>query len=79
MDDRAVGAIVISVVLGIFWCYQFIKLMLLTDADFPSKHDKILWAVGFFVLPPLAPFAFLFWMRAYLEMRDAQRTINDKK
>lgn len=58
----------------IFWCYQFCKLMLLSDADFPGKHDKILWFIAFCVLPIFTPFAFLSWNQAYLELRTIEKT-----
>ena len=39
--------------LCIYWWYQFIQLMLLSESDFPGEHDKILWVVAFVFLFPL--------------------------
>jgi hypothetical protein len=57
-------------VVGLVWIYQFIQLMLLSEGDFPARHDKIVWATAFIVIFPFAPFAFIFWKRAYLSMRE---------
>lgn len=70
---------VIALILAAIWCYQFIELMLLSDTDFPGRYDKILWALTFMALPPLAPFAFSFWMRAYLVVRRAEKETSEKK
>ena len=79
MFGIAVFWAVIAFILAIIWCYQFIELMLLSEADFPGKHDKILWALAFLALPPLTPFAFSFWMRAYLVVRSAEKDMNEKQ
>lgn len=55
-----------------FWVYQFVQLMLLSDSDFPSRYDKVLWVAVFVFVGALAPFAFLLWKRAYLEVRFSE-------
>jgi hypothetical protein len=62
------------VILGIciFWVYQFVQLMLLSEANFPSKYDKCLWTAVFIVAFPLAPFAFFGWKFAYRAMLASQ-------
>ena len=62
------------VVLGIciFWVYQFVQLMLLSEADFPGKYDKCLWAAAFIITFLLAPFAFFGWKYAYRSMLASQ-------
>ena len=30
----------------VFWIYQFVGLMLLSDADFPGRFDKPVWAAA---------------------------------
>jgi hypothetical protein len=55
------------------WAYQFAFLMSLTDAELGAKNDKIIWAVAFILLPPFAPFAFIFWRRAKQENRTGTR------
>jgi hypothetical protein len=72
-------ALMVIIAIAIIWCYQFIELMLLSETDFPGKHDKILWALAFLALPPLTPFAFRFWMRVYLVVRDAEKNMDEKK
>jgi hypothetical protein len=56
---------VVILALCIFWVYQFVQLMLLSEADFPGKYDKCLWAAAFILVFWLAPFAFLAWQSAY--------------
>ncbi len=55
----------------VFWIYQFIQLMLLTDADFPGKNDKVLWFVAFMLLSVLAPGLFVWWKQSYIHMRNS--------
>ena len=47
-----------GIVFGWFWLTQFIQLMLMSELDFPGRHDKILWTFAFLIVVPLAPFAF---------------------
>jgi len=72
MEQLAV-LIVVSLVLIVFWVYQFVLLMLLSDDDFPGRYDKILWVAVFVLLSVIAPFAFLWWKRACLTMRAEDR------
>ena len=58
----------VGLLIALVWIYQFIQLMLLSDSDFPGKHDKILWVAAFLLLFPVAPFAFLWWKAAYRSM-----------
>lgn len=51
-----------------FWIYQFVELMLLSDADFPGTYDKCLWTAAFIALFVVTPFAFLGWKYAYRAM-----------
>ena len=55
----------------IFWVYQFVQLMLLSEVDFPGKYDKCLWTAAFLIAFPLAPFAFFGWKFAYKAMLKA--------
>jgi hypothetical protein len=52
--------IIISGLILIFWCIQFLKLMRMKTEDFPSKEDKAIWAVVMILLNFLG--AFLFWI-----------------
>jgi hypothetical protein len=65
--------VALVVFIAIIWLYQFIQLMLLADSDFPGKCDKILWVVAFVCVPLLAPFAFMYWKKAYLSLRTEER------
>lgn len=69
----------IALVIALVWIYQFIQLMLLSDADFPGKHDKILWAAAFVLVFPIAPFAFLWWKAAYRSMLENDRPMDDRR
>lgn len=69
--------IVICMLVLPFWVYQFIQLMLLSDDDFPGKHDKILWAATFMVAFVAGPLAFRHWKTAYRMMRDEERLKDD--
>jgi hypothetical protein len=64
MEVFKILVLVALIGLLLFWCSQFIGLMLMREADFPYKHDKILWFIAFLVLPLLAPFVFVFWKQA---------------
>jgi len=59
---------VAGLIFCIFWVYQFVQLMLFSEADFPGKYDKCLWAAAFILVFLLAPFAFLGWKCAYKAM-----------
>jgi hypothetical protein len=63
-----------AVVLGFifFWIYQFVQLMLLSDADFPGRYDKCLWTAAFIAFFVVAPFAFFGWKFAYRAMLAAK-------
>ncbi len=65
--------LVIAVFLILFWIYQFTQLMLFSDDDFPGRYDKALWVFAFVLACALAPFAFYFWKRAYVEVRIAEK------
>jgi hypothetical protein len=69
----------VGLVIALVWVYQFIQLMLLSDSDFPGRHDKILWVVAFVVAFPIAPFAFLWWKAAYRNMLRGGRRRDDRK
>ena len=70
----------VGLVVALVWIYQFIQLMLLSDADFPGKHDKVLWVVAFVLAFPVAPFAFLWWKAAYRSMlQDDERREDQQK
>ena len=64
--------IVVALILCIVWVYQFVQLMMLSEADFPGKYDKCLWTAAFIVAAGLAPFAFLGWKSAYKAMVAAK-------
>jgi len=68
----------IGLVIALVWIYQFIQLMLLSDADFPGKYDKLLWAAAFILLFPITPFAFLWWKAAYRSMFRDGRPRDDR-
>jgi len=59
--------LIAGILFAIFWCYNFVFLMMLEDNQFPGKHDKIIWATVFLILFPIAPFAFYFWKKATKE------------
>ena len=52
----------------IFCIYQFVQLMLLSEADFPGKYDKCLWTTAFLIAFLPAPFVFFGWKYAYRAM-----------
>jgi hypothetical protein len=71
------SVVALVLVLAVIWWYQFVQLMLLADADFPGKYDKILWVAAFVWIAPLAPLAFLLWKSAYLSLRAVERRRRD--
>jgi hypothetical protein len=66
-------------ILGVFWVYQFVQLMLLSEADFPGKYDKCLWTAAFVLAFVAAPFAFLGWKHAYRAMLSEQTGARQQK
>jgi hypothetical protein len=58
--------------IGIFWVYQFVQLMLLSESDFPGKYDKCLWTAAFILIFFFTPFAFFAWKYAYKAMLTKQ-------
>ncbi len=69
---EAAALLVAGLIFCIFWVYQFVELMLFTDADFPGKYDKCLWTAAFIFAFVLAPFALLGWKYAYKAMLAAR-------
>lgn len=66
--------LVVSFVLIVLWVVYFAQMMSLADAEYPGKHDKILWFVVFLLFFFLAPFAFWIWKNFYLfDQRGIQR------
>jgi hypothetical protein len=67
------------VFLLLFWGYQFVQLMLMTDEELPGRYDKLIWGVVFVATLPLAPFVFLFWRGAHKEIlrRKAEEVFDD--
>ena len=51
---------IISILMLLFWCNQFLKLMRMEADDFPSKEDKSIWAATLIFLNVLG--AFIFWI-----------------
>lgn len=72
MEATALLTAVLIFGFGIFWIYQFVQLMLLSEADFPAKYDKCLWTAAFILVLPLTPFAFFGWKFAYKAMLAAE-------
>lgn len=64
--------VVVVLLFCIFWIYQFVQLMLLSELDFPGKYDKCLWTGAFIFAFFLAPFAFFGWKFAYRAMLARQ-------
>ena len=54
-------ALLIVIVLGLFWIFQFSNLMSLDDAAFYGRHDRYGWIAVFVMLWPIAPFAYVVW------------------
>jgi hypothetical protein len=73
MNVEVLVGLAIGVVVVLLWGFQFVQLMLLEDADFPGRHDKILWVVTFLVLFFIAPFLFMAWKSALKHIRQSQR------
>lgn len=63
---------VVGLIFCMFWIYQFVQLMLLSEVDFPGRYDKCLWTGAFIFACLLAPFAFFGWKFAYRAMLAAQ-------
>jgi hypothetical protein len=46
------------------WIHEFLFLMNLTDADFPGRHDKLIWAMTLIALGPLGLWVFRLYRAA---------------
>lgn len=79
MNVLAIFYVGVGVVIAGVWFYQFVQLMLLSDSDFPGKHDKILWVAAFVLVFVLAPFAFLWWKSAYRSTLQEQEPRGDEQ
>ncbi len=62
MDLLPFGILLAFVFLGV-WIHQFTFLMSLSDHQLPGRHDKLIWALFFFMIPILAPFIFIMWKK----------------
>ena len=51
---------IISILLLVFWCVQFLKLMRMQTEDFSSREDKAIWAVVMIFLNVFG--SLLFWI-----------------
>ena len=66
------GTLLVSILilcLLLFWCYQFVLLMMMEDEMFPGRHDKAIWGACFIFLSAIAPFVFLVWRRSTVALR----------
>ena len=68
MEAMLLVTILIVCLYIIFWFFQFVQLMLLSDADFPGRYDKCLWTAAFILAFVIAPVAFFGWKHAYRAM-----------
>lgn len=73
MNDPYVLAVLVYIAFAIFWLFQFVQLMLLSESDFPARHDKVLWVAAFVCVFLIAPLAFMYWKKAYVALRAEQR------
>jgi hypothetical protein len=62
----------LGIILLVFWCFQFVFLMLLEDELFAGKYDKAIWASVFIILSPIAPFVFWLWQKAARSEKEAR-------
>lgn len=65
--------VLVLLLFGALWVYQFVQLMSFADTDFPGTHDKILWVVAFLTMFLFAPLAFLCWKIVYISFRQQER------
>jgi hypothetical protein len=65
--------LLLAVAIAVFWVFQFVQLMLLSDEDFPGRYDKPLWVAAFILVSFVAPFAFYLWDRGSVPQRSANR------
>ncbi len=57
---------------AVFWGYQFLQLLMLSDADLPGRYDKLCWTAIFLAAAPAAPILFMYWKGAYLALRKTE-------
>lgn len=61
----ALLGVVLVVGLVLAWVSEFVTLMRLAEADFPGRHDKLVWTLLMLVLPPLGLLAFWTFRRSH--------------
>ena len=62
-------AILISIILFVFWCIQFATLMGMSDDEFVGHNDKLIWALAMLFGGFIG--AFLFWLNKPTDFNDA--------
>lgn len=61
----ALATIGVVALLVVLWVREFVTLMSCADADFPGRHDKLVWSVLMLVLAPIGPVAFWWYRRCH--------------
>jgi hypothetical protein len=61
----AIFAVALLVALMLAWVAEFVTLMRLPEAEFPAKHDKLIWTLLMIVVPPLGLLAFWTFRRSH--------------
>ncbi|MEM6260325.1 MAG: hypothetical protein AAGI37_18775 [Planctomycetota bacterium] len=56
-----IGLTIFGIIAAVFWIWQFLSLMTYSEANFPDKHDKLIWAAALIVLNALGALAFFIW------------------
>jgi hypothetical protein len=56
----AMAAVMVALIAAVlvFWIGEFVTLMRRPDADFPGRHDKLVWSILMIVLPPVGAVAY---------------------
>ena len=81
MPDTWVLMVLLMVVCLVLWLRQLVKLMGMSDAQFPGRYDKILWVVILLVTAVVGAVAFWIWRtwRETNERVQAETTAAVKK
>jgi len=62
--------IVVGIALVVFWIYEFVLLMLMSDDRFPGRFDKPIWAAILLIGFVPGAVVFFLWQMCDLSGRD---------
>jgi|GEM_PF-6714483 len=69
--------IALGIALVVFWIVQLVTLMEMKDAQFPGRHDKVLWFVLMLICSVLGACVFWAWRQQRAAEEEVDKLAND--